>query len=127
MNLPSRRRIFSLIGVDCPAPPSSLAVRYLLCSLFLVRYSSPMAATASLTAIAPSPPAHLKTSPPAVISLRPVSRRCKLVSVKTKFHCKCTGAIVCTQCKGSGVNSVDHFNGRFKAGALCWLCRYYFY
>ncbi|KAK3129781.1 hypothetical protein QOZ80_6BG0484640 [Eleusine coracana subsp. coracana] len=101
-----------------------------------------MAATASLTAIAPSPPAHLKTSPPAVISLRPVSRRCKLVSVKTKAtendqsakkpqnvnsilckDCEGNGAIVCTQCKGSGVNSVDHFNGRFKAGALCWLCR----
>jgi hypothetical protein len=31
---------------------------------------------------------------------------------------------VCTQCEGSGVNSADHFNGRFKAGALCWLCRY---
>ncbi|CAL5052041.1 unnamed protein product [Urochloa decumbens] len=34
-----------------------------------------------------------------------------------------TSAIVCTQCEGSGVNSADHFNGRFKAGALCWLCR----
>lgn len=39
------------------------------------------------------------------------------------FDCKFTGAIVCTQCEGRGVNSVDHFNGRFKAGALCWLCR----
>lgn len=34
------------------------------------------------------------------------------------------GAIQCTQCKGTGVNSVDHFNGQFKAGGLCWLCRY---
>lgn len=34
------------------------------------------------------------------------------------------GSKVCTQCEGSGVNSVDHFNGQFKAGALCWLCRY---
>ncbi|XP_062179101.1 protein BUNDLE SHEATH DEFECTIVE 2, chloroplastic-like isoform X1 [Phragmites australis] len=134
-----------------------------------------MAATASLTATAPSSPALLKTSPPAVISLRPVSRRSKLLSVKTKdlwyrinpgnigslyLHpngcmecsppssllcratendqsaknpqkvnsilckdCEGNGAILCTQCKGSGVNSVDHFNGRFKAGALCWLCR----
>jgi len=33
------------------------------------------------------------------------------------------GAKSCTQCKGTGVNSVDHFNGQFKAGGLCWLCR----
>ncbi|KMZ61886.1 hypothetical protein ZOSMA_4G01750 [Zostera marina] len=37
--------------------------------------------------------------------------------------CDGNGAIQCKQCKGEGVNSVDHFNGRFKAGALCWLCR----
>uniref|UniRef100_A0A0A9CTJ0 Bsd2 n=1 Tax=Arundo donax TaxID=35708 RepID=A0A0A9CTJ0_ARUDO len=101
-----------------------------------------MAAAASLTATAPSPSALLKTSPPAVISLRPVSRRSKLLTVKTKATendqstekpqkvnsilcqaCEGNGAILCTQCKGSSVNSVDHFNGRFKAGALCWLCR----
>ena len=22
------------------------------------------------------------------------------------------------------MNSQDHFNGQFKAGGLCWLCRY---
>lgn len=32
------------------------------------------------------------------------------------------GAIQCSQCKGSGVNSVDIFNGQFKAGDSCWLC-----
>ncbi|CAN1190048.1 Protein BUNDLE SHEATH DEFECTIVE 2, chloroplastic [Linum perenne] len=37
--------------------------------------------------------------------------------------CEGNGAVACSQCKGSGVNSVDHFNGRFKAGGLCWLCR----
>ncbi|XP_052733174.1 protein BUNDLE SHEATH DEFECTIVE 2, chloroplastic isoform X4 [Vigna angularis] len=37
--------------------------------------------------------------------------------------CEGNGAISCTQCKGTGVNSVDHFNGQFKAGGLCWLCR----
>ncbi|URD86983.1 bundle sheath defective protein 2 [Musa troglodytarum] len=37
--------------------------------------------------------------------------------------CDGNGAKLCTQCQGTGVNSVDHFNGRFKAGALCWLCR----
>ncbi|XP_027902489.1 uncharacterized protein LOC114162727 isoform X1 [Vigna unguiculata] len=37
--------------------------------------------------------------------------------------CEGNGAISCTQCKGAGVNSVDHFNGQFKAGGLCWLCR----
>ncbi|KAJ1403555.1 Heat shock protein DnaJ, cysteine-rich domain superfamily [Sesbania bispinosa] len=36
--------------------------------------------------------------------------------------CDGNGAILCTQCQGTGVNSVDHFNGRFKAGGLCWLC-----
>ncbi|KAJ4957528.1 hypothetical protein NE237_024639 [Protea cynaroides] len=37
--------------------------------------------------------------------------------------CDGNGAVLCSQCKGNGVNSVDHFNGQFKAGALCWLCR----
>ncbi|KAG0495976.1 hypothetical protein HPP92_000667 [Vanilla planifolia] len=37
--------------------------------------------------------------------------------------CDGNGAVLCTQCKGTGVNSVDHFNGQFKAGGLCWLCR----
>ncbi|XP_009389972.2 protein BUNDLE SHEATH DEFECTIVE 2, chloroplastic isoform X2 [Musa acuminata AAA Group] len=37
--------------------------------------------------------------------------------------CDGNGAKLCTQCQGTGVNSVDHFNGRFKAGASCWLCR----
>ncbi|XP_010541921.1 PREDICTED: uncharacterized protein LOC104815279 [Tarenaya hassleriana] len=37
--------------------------------------------------------------------------------------CEGNGAVACSQCKGSGVNSVDHFNGQFKAGAICWLCR----
>ncbi|NP_001236909.1 Protein BUNDLE SHEATH DEFECTIVE 2, chloroplastic-like [Glycine max] len=32
------------------------------------------------------------------------------------------GAVLCSQCKGSGVNSVDIFNGQFKAGDSCWLC-----
>ncbi|KAE8735217.1 Detected protein of confused Function [Hibiscus syriacus] len=33
-----------------------------------------------------------------------------------------SGAVVCSQCKGSGVNAVDFFNGEFKAGDSCWLC-----
>ncbi|KAG2713267.1 hypothetical protein I3760_04G169300 [Carya illinoinensis] len=37
--------------------------------------------------------------------------------------CDGNGAKSCPQCLGSGVNSVDHFNGQFKAGGLCWLCR----
>ncbi|XP_008795036.1 protein BUNDLE SHEATH DEFECTIVE 2, chloroplastic [Phoenix dactylifera] len=37
--------------------------------------------------------------------------------------CDGNGIVLCKQCKGTGVNSVDHFNGQFKAGALCWLCR----
>ncbi|XP_024018691.1 uncharacterized protein LOC21389016 isoform X2 [Morus notabilis] len=38
-------------------------------------------------------------------------------------NCDGNGAVACSQCKGTGVNSVDHFNGQFKAGAICWLCR----
>ncbi|KAH7572403.1 hypothetical protein JRO89_XS04G0250600 [Xanthoceras sorbifolium] len=37
--------------------------------------------------------------------------------------CDGNGSKQCSQCKGMGVNSVDHFNGQFKAGGLCWLCR----
>ncbi|KAK2660573.1 hypothetical protein Ddye_007106 [Dipteronia dyeriana] len=36
--------------------------------------------------------------------------------------CDGNGAVQCSQCKGNGVNSVDLFNGRFKAGDSCWLC-----
>ncbi|GAV80753.1 hypothetical protein CFOL_v3_24213 [Cephalotus follicularis] len=36
--------------------------------------------------------------------------------------CDGNGAVQCSQCKGSGVNSVDLFNGQFKAGNSCWLC-----
>ncbi|KAL5729602.1 hypothetical protein ACHQM5_002530 [Ranunculus cassubicifolius] len=38
-------------------------------------------------------------------------------------NCDGNGALACSQCQGGGVNLVDHFNGKFKAGALCWLCR----
>ncbi|XP_074565849.1 protein BUNDLE SHEATH DEFECTIVE 2, chloroplastic-like [Curcuma longa] len=38
-------------------------------------------------------------------------------------ECDGNGAKLCSSCEGTGVNSVDHFNGRFKAGGLCWLCR----
>ncbi|XP_010426215.1 PREDICTED: uncharacterized protein LOC104711232 [Camelina sativa] len=38
-------------------------------------------------------------------------------------NCEGEGCVACSQCKGGGVNLIDHFNGQFKAGALCWLCR----
>ncbi|KZV18885.1 hypothetical protein F511_31724 [Dorcoceras hygrometricum] len=37
--------------------------------------------------------------------------------------CEGNGNKACGQCKGSGINSVDHFDGQFKAGGICWLCR----
>ncbi|KAG4195996.1 hypothetical protein ERO13_A06G143050v2, partial [Gossypium hirsutum] len=37
--------------------------------------------------------------------------------------CEGNGAKQCSQCKGTGVNSVDHFNGQFKASELCWLSK----
>lgn len=33
------------------------------------------------------------------------------------------GAVPCGQCKGTGINQEDKFDGRFKAGQTCWLCR----
>ncbi|KAL5200522.1 hypothetical protein ABZP36_021725 [Zizania latifolia] len=101
-----------------------------------------MAPTSSFTATAASPPVLLKSSSPHFTTLRPISRCSRFQSVKTKATendqvvkkpqkvtsivckgCEGNGALQCTQCKGSGVNSVDHFNGQFKAGGLCWLCR----
>ncbi|XP_047081814.1 protein BUNDLE SHEATH DEFECTIVE 2, chloroplastic [Lolium rigidum] len=101
-----------------------------------------MAATTGLTATVSSAPAALRTSPPPVIFLRPISRCSGLHSVKAKATkkdqeekkpakssslvcsaCEGNGAIACTQCKGGGENLEDHFGGRFKAGGLCWLCR----
>lgn len=38
-------------------------------------------------------------------------------------NCDGNGAVACNQCKGEGLNLEDHFQGRFKAGATCWLCR----
>lgn len=37
-------------------------------------------------------------------------------------NCIDSGAVLCSQCKGSGVNSEDLFSGTFKAGDSCWLC-----
>ncbi|KAK4747050.1 hypothetical protein SAY87_026087 [Trapa incisa] len=37
-------------------------------------------------------------------------------------NCDGNGAVLCSQCKGDGINSEDMFNGRFKAGDSCWLC-----
>lgn len=47
-----------------------------------------------------------------------------------EIACKCIlsrfkiipAAILCSQCKGSGVNTVDVFNGQFMAGDSSWLC-----
>ncbi|XP_018439617.1 protein BUNDLE SHEATH DEFECTIVE 2, chloroplastic isoform X2 [Raphanus sativus] len=38
-------------------------------------------------------------------------------------NCEGKGAVACSQCKGGGVNLIDHFNGQFKAGDSCWLLR----
>ncbi|GAQ89177.1 hypothetical protein KFL_004940070 [Klebsormidium nitens] len=38
-------------------------------------------------------------------------------------NCDGNGAVPCGQCKGTGVNQEDKFDGRFKAGQTCWLCR----
>ncbi|WVZ80618.1 hypothetical protein U9M48_028077 [Paspalum notatum var. saurae] len=68
-----------------------------------------MAATPSLTATGPSSPALLKASPPALISIRPVCRRSKHLSVKTKATENDKSAkkpqklnsIVCKDCEGN--------------------------
>eukprot|EP00232_Nephroselmis_pyriformis_P029755 CAMPEP_0182861924 /NCGR_PEP_ID=MMETSP0034_2-20130328/5771_1 /TAXON_ID=156128 /ORGANISM="Nephroselmis pyriformis, Strain CCMP717" /LENGTH=156 /DNA_ID=CAMNT_0024993911 /DNA_START=14 /DNA_END=481 /DNA_ORIENTATION=+ len=38
-------------------------------------------------------------------------------------ECEGSGNINCSQCKGGGKNLCDHFQGRFKEGQTCWLCR----
>lgn len=38
-------------------------------------------------------------------------------------NCDGNGVVLCSQCKGEGLNTEDHFNGRFKVGQTCWLCR----
>ncbi|KAL6876314.1 hypothetical protein ACP4OV_012886 [Aristida adscensionis] len=68
-----------------------------------------MAATASLTATASATPVLLKASPPPLLPLGPVSRRCKLQSVRTKATEKDQTAkkpqkyssIVCKDCEGN--------------------------
>ncbi|KAG5225560.1 protein BUNDLE SHEATH DEFECTIVE [Salix suchowensis] len=73
------------------------------------------------------------------LRVKPVLHTCRFPSLEVKAvdgsnkstkpnsivcaDCDGNGALSCTQCKGSGVNSTDHFNGQFKAGGLCWLCR----
>ncbi|XVF71317.1 hypothetical protein PTKIN_Ptkin12aG0027700 [Pterospermum kingtungense] len=47
------------------------------------------------------------------------SSAAKLHRVKDKAT---PSVVVCSQCKSSRVNSVDFFNGEFKAGDSCWLC-----
>ncbi|XWS72662.1 hypothetical protein CRYUN_Cryun02cG0059600 [Craigia yunnanensis] len=42
--------------------------------------------------------------------------------VKLYISVNLAGAVLFSQCKGSGLNSVDFFNGQLKAGDSCWLC-----
>ncbi|KAI3900900.1 hypothetical protein MKW98_026467, partial [Papaver atlanticum] len=37
-------------------------------------------------------------------------------------NCEGNGVVSFSQCEGNGVNFVDHFDRRFKAGGLGWLC-----
>ncbi|XP_020088690.1 uncharacterized protein LOC109710489 [Ananas comosus] len=74
-----------------------------------------------------APKFHLLSHPnPNFHSLKAKATESNQSTKKTSIVCICcegNGAVLCTQCKGTGVNSVDHFNGQFKAGASCWLCR----
>ncbi|XP_022731614.1 uncharacterized protein LOC111286087 isoform X3 [Durio zibethinus] len=66
------------------------------------------------------------------------SRSARIQSLKTKAadknqstkpnsivcaDCDGNGVKQCSQCKGTGVNTVDRYYGQLKAGGLCWLCR----
>ncbi|CAM6082850.1 unnamed protein product [Calypogeia fissa] len=73
-------------------------------------------------------------SSPIVHQAAPTSLRCQSSSgdvpeappkVKSILcvSCEGNGAVVCSQCKGEGLNAQDYFGGRFKAGTICWLCR----
>lgn len=52
----------------------------------------------------------------------PPSTTKKVSSILCK-NCDGNGAVACSQCEGGGVNTEDHFGGRFKTGQTCWLCR----
>ncbi|KAF5759775.1 putative Heat shock protein DnaJ, cysteine-rich domain superfamily [Helianthus annuus] len=58
--------------------------------------------------------------------LKPKATGDKESKPKTKSvictDCDGNGAVQCSQCKGTGVNPEDFFNGQFKAGDSCWLC-----
>lgn len=59
--------------------------------------------------------------------LKKVEQVCILLETKKNLilvfaNCIDSGAVLCSQCKGSGVNSEDLFSGTFKAGDSCWLC-----
>ncbi|KAB2041516.1 hypothetical protein ES319_D02G152400v1 [Gossypium barbadense] len=55
--------------------------------------------------------------------IKVLNQLASFVLIAKEMVMKILGAKQCSQCKGTGVNLVDHFNGQFKAGGLCWLCR----
>ncbi|TYI23499.1 hypothetical protein ES332_A06G169400v1 [Gossypium tomentosum] len=54
--------------------------------------------------------------------IKVLNQLASFVLIVKEMVMKILGAKQCSQCKGTGVNSVDHFNGQFKASELCWLC-----
>nr|XP_009389975.1 PREDICTED: uncharacterized protein LOC103976483 isoform X4 [Musa acuminata subsp. malaccensis] len=86
--------------------------------------TSPSKASSSTSGLSPKSnlPFPNPTHHGAVSRFQPL--RVKATESSTNSGTK-RNSIVCAECdgNGTGVNSVDHFNGRFKAGASCWLCR----
>ncbi|KAJ6816648.1 uncharacterized protein M6B38_415100 [Iris pallida] len=68
-------------------------------------------------------PSHLQSTVHPLKATKADSDQPKKINSILCPECDGNGAKQCSQCEGTGVNSVDHFNGQFKAGALCWLCR----
>ncbi|XP_031372709.1 protein BUNDLE SHEATH DEFECTIVE 2, chloroplastic-like isoform X2 [Punica granatum] len=65
-----------------------------------------------------------KSTPPAKFHLlkAKAAKKDRDTKPKSVICTDCDGNVLCSQCKGSGVNSEDMFNGEFKAGDDCWLC-----
>jgi hypothetical protein len=107
------RRIFSLISVDWPAPPCSLAAR-LSCLQPLPRASLLLNGVHGDGSLLSSSPENLASC--GSLSLRPVSRRCKLLCVKTKVCCFALPfpwIVVCFS-----------FQNKIKIGSKNWVPQY---
>ncbi|KMT02872.1 hypothetical protein BVRB_8g194500 [Beta vulgaris subsp. vulgaris] len=96
-------------SVSTPSKPGVLIGNSTVLKVIRVHETSPKLGTARFQSL------QTKATEKSSTGTKPNSIVCA--------DCDGNGAKVCTQCEGGGVNTQDHYNGQFKAGGLCWLCR----